>query len=204
VRAVSFPENPAKLGLPSFHSDHWDPLLSALEDAQLVVCLHFATSGQVTITADDAPMAVMTTLMGTNSMNTVADLLFSPVFHRHPRIKVAMSEGGTGWIPWLLERADITWERHRYYQNVNQTVRPSDLFRTHIWGCFIVDRYGVDNRHAIGVDRMTWECDYPHSDSFWPNSRKAVTEMFHDVPDDEVRRIVETNARDLFRFPRRP
>ncbi|WP_179475215.1 amidohydrolase family protein [Mycolicibacterium vinylchloridicum] len=202
IRAVSFPENPAKLGLPSFHSDHWDPLLSALEEAQIVVCLHFGTSGQVTITADDAPMAVMTTLMGTNSMAATADLLFSPVFHNHPNLKVSISEGGIGWIPWLLERADITWERHRFYQNIHQTIRPSELFNKHVYGCFIVDQYGVDNRHAIGIDRLTWECDYPHSDSFWPNSRKTASEMFFNVPDDEVKRIVETNARDLFRYPR--
>lgn len=202
IRAVSFPENPAKLGLPSFHSDHWDPLLSALEEAQIVVCLHFGTSGQVTITADDAPMAVMTTLMGTNSMAATADLLFSPVFHRHPNLKVSISEGGIGWIPWLLERADITWERHRFYQNVHQTIRPSELFQKHVWGCFIVDQYGVDNRHAIGLDRLTWECDYPHSDSFWPNSRKAASEMFLNVPDHEVKQMVETNARELFRYPR--
>jgi predicted TIM-barrel fold metal-dependent hydrolase len=202
IRAISFPENPATLGLPSFHSDHWDPLWSALEDAQLVLCLHFGTSGKVTLPSNDAPMAVMVTLMGTNSMSAVADLIFSPVFHRHPKLKVAMSEGGAGWIPWLLQRADSTWERHRFYQNINQTVRPSELFNKHIWGCFILDEYGVKNRHEIGIDRLTWECDYPHSDSFWPNSRKMVSEMVLDVPDDEVRQIVETNARELYRFPR--
>jgi predicted TIM-barrel fold metal-dependent hydrolase len=204
IRAISFPENPAKLGLPSFHSSHWDPLLSAVEEADLVMCLHFGTSGQVTITAEDAPMAVMTALMGTNSMSATADLLFSPVFHRHPRLRVALSEGGIGWIPWLLERCDITWDRHRFYQDVDQNVRPSELFAKHIWGCFIVDRYGVDNRHAVGINKITWECDYPHSDSFWPNSWKEAASMFEEVPDDEVRQIVETNARKLFRFEREP
>jgi predicted TIM-barrel fold metal-dependent hydrolase len=202
VRAVSFPENPAKLGLPSFHSAHWSPLFEAMESNHLVLCLHFGTSGQVTRTADDAPLMVSTTLMGTNSMSTMIDLLFSPVFHRHPGLKVSLSEGGVGWIPWALERADLTWERHRHYQDVNRIVRPSELFAEHIWGCFIADQAGVDNRHAIGVGNMTWEGDYPHSDSFWPNSRKVVHEMFVDVPDAETQRIVEHNARDLFRFPR--
>ena len=55
---------------------------------------------------------------------------------------------------------------------------------------------------AIGIDNITWEADYPHSDSYWPNSRKVVGEMFHDVPDAEVAKIVETNARELYRFPR--
>jgi predicted TIM-barrel fold metal-dependent hydrolase len=202
LRAVSFCENPAKLGYPSFHSGHWDPLFAALAERQIIVCTHFGTSGQIMRTADDAPFAVNTSLMGTNSMATVVDLLFSPVFHRHPTLKFSISEGGIGWIPWLLERADQVWERHRFYQNINQTARPSDLFREHIWGCFIQDQFGIDSRYAIGVDNLTWECDYPHSDSYWPNSRKIVEEMFHEVPSEEVRAIVETNARTLFRFPR--
>lgn len=202
IRSVSFPENPVPLGLPSFHTDHWDRLFDIFEERQIVASMHFGTSGKVTRTAPEAPMAVMITLMGTNSMNSVADLLFSPVFDRHPTLKVSVAEGGIGWMPWLLERADSTWERHRFYQNVRQDRRPSEVFAENIWGCFIVDQYGVDNRHTLGIDRITWECDYPHSDSFWPNSRKVVAEMLRNVPDDEVDRIVEGNARDLYRFPR--
>jgi predicted TIM-barrel fold metal-dependent hydrolase len=201
-RAITFPENPVPLGLPSFHTDHWDPLFSAIEDADMVLCLHFGTSGKPPITAPDAPMAVMVSLMGTNSMYATIDLLFSPVFHRHPKLRVSIAEGGIGWIPYILERADSTWERHRFYQNINQTVRPSELFHKHMWGCFITDEHGTKHRDEIGIDRLLWECDYPHSDSNWPNSRKIAAEAFVDVPDDEVRRIVETNARNLFRFPR--
>ena len=79
---------------------------------------------------------------------------------------------------------------------------PSELFRKHIWGCFIDDVHGLKNRHDIGVDRITWECDYPHSDSNWPNSRKRAIEVFADIPDDEVARMVEWNSRELFNFPR--
>ncbi|WP_029114877.1 amidohydrolase family protein [Mycobacterium sp. URHB0044] len=202
VRAVSFPENPVPLGLPSFHTSHWDRLFAELEAREIVVSMHFGTSGQVIPTAPEAPMAVFISLMGLNSMRSVCDLIFSPTFHKFPDLKVSVAEGGIGWIPWLVERMDITWERHRFYQNVNQMMRPSDIFARNIFGCFISDQYGVDNRHRIGLDNITWECDYPHSDSFWPNSRKVVAEMFHEVPDHEVRAIVEDNARRLYRFPR--
>jgi hypothetical protein len=76
--------------------------------------------------------------------------------------------------------------------------RPSELFRNHIWGCFISDQTGVKLRHDIGLGQITWECDYPHTDSHWPNSRKMVAELMVDVPDDEVHQIVELNARRLF------
>ncbi|TDC91584.1 amidohydrolase family protein [Actinomadura sp. 7K507] len=200
AKAIAFPENPVPLGLPSFHTDHWDPVLSAAEETGMPLAMHFGTSGQAPITAPEAPMAVMIALFGCNSMYATADLLFSPVFHKHPRLKVGLSEGGIGWIPYLLERIDGTWERHRFYQNLNQDVRPSELFARNMHGCFIDDSFGIEARHTIGVDNITWECDYPHSDSYWPKSRAVAAERLADVPDDEVHKIVELNTRRLYNF----
>jgi predicted TIM-barrel fold metal-dependent hydrolase len=202
ARAISFPENPVPLGLPSFYTEHWDPFLSAVEAADITLCMHFGSSGKPPVTAPEMPLAVMTTLMGCNSMYTVADLIFSTIFERHPRLKIALSEGGIGWIPYILERADFTWERQRHYQDINQSAKPSELFRKHIWGCFISDDFGIRSRHDIGIDRIAWEGDYPHSDSNWPNSRKILAESLRDVPDEEAHRMVELNARELFHFPR--
>jgi predicted TIM-barrel fold metal-dependent hydrolase len=202
TRTISFPENTYPLGLPSLHDAHWDPVWRAAAERALPLSLHFGTSGQSPRPSPDGPLAVSITLFGTNSMSAVVDLLFSPVFHKHPNLKVALSEGGIGWIPYILERADYVWERHRYYQNVNQDIPPSELFRRNVYACFIEDKHGLAVRHSVGVGNMLWECDYPHSDSNWPNSRKVAEDVFADVPDDEVRRIVETNARELFRFPR--
>lgn len=198
ARGITFPENPAPLGLPSFHTDHWDPVFSACEDAELPLCLHFGSSTRMPGFTTDAPLAVDIALYGTNLMGTTVDMLFSPIFHRHPRLQVVLAEGGIGWIPYILERADYTWDRHRWYQDINREVRPSDLFREHFWGCFIDDEHGVNSRDVIGIDRITFEVDFPHSDSNWPNTRKRAAEVFADVPDEDVHRMVELNARSLF------
>ncbi|HXO51578.1 MAG TPA: amidohydrolase family protein, partial [Mycobacterium sp.] len=79
---------------------------------------------------------------------------------------------------------------------------PSELFANHIYGCFIDDVHGLNSRYDIGLSRILWEADYPHSDSNWPNSRKRAVEVFATIPDEEVRQMVETNSRALFKFPR--
>jgi predicted TIM-barrel fold metal-dependent hydrolase len=201
AKAISFTEAPHNLGLPSFHSEHWDPFFAAAEAASMPLCLHFGTGGAPS-TAPDAPFAVAIALFGMNSESTTVDLLLSPVFHKFPRLKVALSEGGIGWIPYVLERTDYTWERHRWYTGVNTDVRPSELFRDHIFGCFIADEAGVEFRHRIGVQNIMFEGDYPHSDSNFPHSRKKLEEVLVDVPDDEARLIAEDNARRVFSFPR--
>ena len=203
AQTITFPENPYPLGLPSFHSDYWDPIFAAAADAELPLSLHFGTSTVTPSTAPDAPFMTSIALFGTNSMYAMADLVYSPVFHKHPNLKVALAEGGIGWFPYLLDRMDFVWERHRYYQNVNQTMAPSEIVRRNIWGCFIDDPTGISLREKIGVDKVMWELDYPHSDSNWPNAHKILSEQMRDVPDEDVHKMVELNARALFRHERR-
>ena len=112
-RAVTFSENPAHLGLPSLHSDHWDPFWAACEDEQTVVCLHIGSSSQLVVTAEDAPMDVLITLSPINLVQAAADLIWSPVFRKFPSFKIAMSEGGIGWIPYFLDRIDYVYEHHQ-------------------------------------------------------------------------------------------
>jgi predicted TIM-barrel fold metal-dependent hydrolase len=215
ARTVSFPDSPVPLGLPSFHSDHWDPLWAVMQEAQMPVSLHFGSGAFVPgfsfsalkpipgmMAPPDAPFAVAIALFSCNLMWTTVDLLFSGKLQQFPRLQFSLAEGGIGWIPYILERADYTWERHRYYQAIDFDARPSDLFREHFWGCFIDDMHGVKNRHQVGIDRIMLEIDFPHSDSNWPNSRKRAAEVLADVPDDECAKIVETNARTMLRFPR--
>ena len=70
----------------------------------------------------------------------------------------------------------------------------------HLTYCFISDRAGVDERHKIGIDSITWECDYPHSDSTWPHSPEALAKQLDGVPDDEIAKITHENAMRIFRF----
>lgn len=200
AHTIAFPENPTPLGLPSFHTDHWDPVFAACVEARLPLSMHFGTSGQRPPHSPDAPFAVIISLMGVNSMLAVADMVFSPMFHRFPDLKVALSEGGIGWFPYLIERMEGTYERHRFYTGISDALTPREIVQRNVYGCFIEDDAGIEIRHRFGVDNIMWECDYPHSDSLFPHSRKHLEEALRDVPDDEAHKIAELNARALFRF----
>jgi predicted TIM-barrel fold metal-dependent hydrolase len=204
ARAITFPDSPAGLGLPSFHGEHWDGVFAAACEAGMPLCMHFGGSRVLPFVSPDAPQAAVTALFGITLFNSMCELAMSPVFVRHPNLQVAYSEGGIGWMPYALQRMDQVWEDYREYpidNNVDPDRRPSDTVREHVWSCFINDPVGVRMRGEIGVDKLLWESDYPHSDSLWPNSRANAEKVFADVPTEEVRRIVETNARQLFRFP---
>ena len=97
-------------------------------------------------------------------------------------------------MPYVLERVDYVWERHRWYTGVNTDVRPSELFAGHIFGCFIEDAAGLAMRDLIGTGSIMFESDYPHSDSNFPASREKLAGALTNVPDDDARRIAEDNA----------
>lgn len=198
--AVTFSENPEKLGYPSFHSEHWDPFWAACEDEGTVVCLHIGSSSQLVITSVEAPINVMITLQPMNIVQAAADLLWSRVLQRFPALRVAMSEGGIGWIPYFLERCDYVYKHHKEWTGTDLGMLPSELFHERIITCFIDDAAGLELRHHLNIDHITWECDYPHSDSTWPRSPELLHRTLGGVPDDEVRKITHENAMRLFSY----
>jgi predicted TIM-barrel fold metal-dependent hydrolase len=204
IKGWTFPELPDRLGLPSWHTDHWDPIWAIAQETGTPMSLHFGSGGAPVVSPEGAStnFTVAITLFALNAQSTMTELLLSPVFHKFPGAKVALSEGGIGWMPYILERLDYVWERHRWYNDVNKEVRPSELSKDHIWGCYISDDAGIEARHRIGVDNIMFESDYPHSDSQWPHTRKILAESLVNVPDDEARKMTEDNARKLYNFPR--
>jgi predicted TIM-barrel fold metal-dependent hydrolase len=200
MKAIAFSENPSALGLPSFHTDHWDPFFAAVEAARMPLCMHIGSSSQMISSSEDAPFQVHVVLNGLNSIVAAGDLLCSQVFRKFPGIRIALSEGGAGWVPYILEKAEYTWDRHGAYGELYRERTPTEVFQEHFGVCIISDDFAVENRQRIGINNLMWECDYPHADTLWPNSRKVVEEMLLDVPDDEALRIAELNARDFFDF----
>jgi predicted TIM-barrel fold metal-dependent hydrolase len=199
--SITFTENPAMLDYPSFHSDHWDPLWRAVCDTETVVSIHLGSSGRLTMTAPDAPVDVMITLQPMNICQAAADLLWSRVIKEFPSIKFALSEGGTGWIPYFLDRVDRTYDMHRLWTGQDFGGKlPSEVFRDHFLTCFIADPVGVQLRNLIGIDNIAWECDYPHSDSSWPEAPEELAAVAAGVPDAELSKITWENAARWYSF----
>ena len=199
--AVTFSANPYKLGLPSLHSAHWDPFWSACQEVQTVVCMHLGSSSSAPMTAPDAPYSVQITGTAITLFDTASDLVWSPIFKKFPDLKVSLSEGGIGWIPYFLERVDYTYKQHGAWTGADFGDRlPSDVFKSNIVTCFIDDRFGANNLDLLNVDMVTWECDYPHSDSTWPNSPEKLHPHFAGVDDSVVRKVTHENVFRLYSF----
>lgn len=198
--AIAFTPNPAKIGLPSLHQPDWDPVWQACDELGVCVNMHIHDISSA-VPGLDSPVDVFITNMPVTLYATASDLTFSPILRKYDNIKFALAEGGSGWIPHFLERADYVYEHHSAWTHQDfGDKKPSEVFSEHVYNCFIVDKTAIKNREDVGIDRMTWEGDYPHSDSTWPHSPELLWDSVKDIPDDEINKISYQNACALFDF----
>ncbi|MSO38582.1 MAG: amidohydrolase [Acidimicrobiia bacterium] len=200
-KALSFPENPVDLGMPSMHTDYWDPLLTACEETETVLCLHNASSSWTAVRSPGAPLELYTTLFPVNALVAAADWLWAGVPTRFPKLRIALSEGGIAWVPMLIDRIEYVLEHSATglsaWRDPNRS--PTDALRENFWFCTIDIGSTMALRDHIGVDHIMLETDYPHADSTWPDTQSLLRRGLADIADDEVRAMTWENASRLFR-----
>jgi hypothetical protein len=201
VHAITFPDNPTKVGLPSVHNDYWDPLWKALVDHKIVVNCHIGSGNSAPHASEDTPIPAWITTMPISIVNAAADWLYAPMWKKYPDLKMALSEGGIGWIPYFLERADYTDTRHSAWTYTDfGGEKPSDVFKRHIITCFIDDKAGLELLHHMNQDLVMWECDYPHSDTLWPDCPEWMWESLKTLPAATVDKITHLNTMREYSF----
>ena len=201
-RSISFLETPHVYGLPSFMSGHWDPMLKAICDENMVLSLHIGAGFEVIRRPAEAPIDHLMVLATQIAAITAQDLLFGPTFKTFPDLRVALSEGGIGWVPFYLDRIDRHWTNQTWLHGGEEFggKLPSEVFREHFLACFITDPSGLLLRDRIGIDNIAWECDYPHTDTTWPTSPEHVWKEMQGAgcTDEEIHKITWQNACRFF------
>jgi predicted TIM-barrel fold metal-dependent hydrolase len=200
--AVTFPELPERLGLPSLHTGYWDPLMAACEETGTVVCLHVGSSSTAPTTSSDAPADTIGVLFFGWAMFAAVDWLYSRIPVRFPRLRICLSEGGIGWVAGLLDRLDhVGRYQHMYGTWEGIDLSPAEVLRRNFWFCAIEDRSGLEQRARIGVDHICLESDYPHQDGTWPDTQEILRTQLAGMPPADVRKLTWENASTLFAFP---
>jgi predicted TIM-barrel fold metal-dependent hydrolase len=200
--AVTFSENPEALGMASIHSGYWDPLFAAASDEGTVLCLHVGSSSRSARTSSDAPASVPMSLSSVMSTFSLGDLLWADFWWRFPGLRFALTEGDIGWIPYFVQRAEHVHERHSGWTKhwFPEGKGPADVFRERLLCCFIDDAVGVQLLDRFNVDNVTWESDFPHSDSSWPNAPEVLEGLLAPLTDEQVCKITHENAMRHYQF----
>jgi hypothetical protein len=190
------PEMPYLLGLPSYQNEYWDPFFTALCAEDMVMCLHIGQGLDAINMGPDFSFDNYMVLSTQVSVLCVQDLLWGPAMRKYSGLKVAFSEGGIGWIPFLLDRVDRHYENQRWTGQDFGGRLPSEVFREHSLACFISDPTSLKLHSEIGDDIIAFETDYPHSDSLWPDAPEFLLRQCQNAgcSDELIHKISWGNA----------
>jgi predicted TIM-barrel fold metal-dependent hydrolase len=203
-RGIVMVGNPSliRADLPHVNEQHWDPIWAVSEELDLPVCFHSGSSPKIQMPPYiefRAPIAAALEAMTRPVSSTflLANLLFSGILVRFPRMKVVFAETTLAWAAYTLESAEHQFGRQRY-DMAGWDVRPLEEFRRQIYLTGWYDKTGLDTRYHIGVKNMLWSTNFPQATSCWPESRHAAERCFAGVPPDETADILVNNANDLY------
>ena len=203
-KAVTFPESPHEAGLPSLHSGFWDPFVAACAETETVINVHTGSSGSLPESAPDAPGDVTSALFGAGyALKTTVDWLFSRYAVKYPDIRIAISEGGIGWVPALLDRLEHHYRKQGDRRGTwkGSDLSAAELLQRNFWFCLVDEPSAMIQLDRIGVENVLFETDFTHNDSSWPNSQDLLHRHVDGMKEETIQQISWQNASELYNHP---
>ena len=188
----------------SYDSPEYDPLWAASQDLDIPLSLHTGTNrpapGDKVIHLHELKPSFLCNV-DSYVRSSLADMIYSGVFERYPKLQIGSIEFELSWVPHFLNRLDFNYSQrppgdkwHRYKEDM----MPSDYFHRNVFISFQEDSLGIELRHIIGVDNLLWGSDYPHQESTFPYSRRVLDEILADCTDEEKAKIAGGNAARIY------
>ena len=183
-----------------YSDEKWVPMWRTAVELGMPVAMHVGGRKGGAQPRYGSPAGFMTDLvMSKMAMaEAIAELTFGMVLQNNPELRIVSVEAQIGWISFVQYYMDHLWEKHRHWTKSELAEPPSHFFRRQVWATFMEDPVGLREREHIGVDRIMWSSDYPHSETTWPNSKSLTDEWFTQYGEEDKRRILWQNAAELY------
>jgi predicted TIM-barrel fold metal-dependent hydrolase len=207
---VLLPSVPPNSGLPGFWEPHYEPLWQVCEELDVPIQVH-GGGGLPDYGDHEAARAMMLVELPWFAHRPVWHLIFGGVLERHPDLRIVLTEQGMAWLPRGLETLDWFYRRmtlpeaaeSMYFGAVaaGMSMTPSEYFARNFYvGASFLRPSESPIRHDVGVERVMWGADYPHTEGSLGFTTEALRAGFGGVPEAEARAMIETNAADFFGF----
>jgi predicted TIM-barrel fold metal-dependent hydrolase len=181
---------------PSWAQEHWDPLWDAFAETGMVVAFHIGTEPHT----PDQRTGVYHTGRGGAVMNytettfggqrAICQMVASGALDRRPNLRAMVSEGGSGWIPFVADRLDEAYRQHSAAVRPRLTRPPGEVLYDQVYASFQHDsRSSVLAMTGTGYRNTVWGSDYPHFEGTFGHTQKTLHELFDDAPADVSRRM---------------
>lgn len=199
-RAIVLRPNPIRgrtLGDPAY-----EPFWSRVEALNLAVGIHegahtfLPTAGADRFSTHFANIAASHPL---EQMMAFLSLLEAGVLERHPGLRVAFLEAGSGWLPFWLWRLDGLWQQGHWEVRDQVRQAPSAYFRRQCYITVEPEEPGIEAVVAsVGHGCLLYCTDFPHLDHDAAGLARALGILSERLTPELVRAILEENPRRFY------
>ena len=180
----------------------WDQLWAAAEHTGIPISFHIkgGASPKLSYEIGKWQSAAFASLLPLQLDEALAIMIFSGALERHPGLKLVLAESGVGWLPYFLMRMDMEWRNLRDKIDYAPSIAPSELFHRQVIATFEEEELAALFIPHLGADSCMWASDYPHTDSTFPESMRAIEETLGTLPAEDRRKITALNCARLYGF----
>jgi uncharacterized protein len=178
------------------------PIFARAQDLDLPILVHGgvlrAPNGPGAIELDHAGFLIRAVYQPWGGMTAVGALIGGGIFELFPKLRVAVFETSAGWMPWMIERLDESYEsKPNLAPNLKR--KPSEvLAEGHLFHSIDPgERYIEHCVHELGEDIWLFATDYPHTGVAFPNGAQAAVDR-PGLTESAKKKILGANAQRLF------
>ncbi|HKD67399.1 MAG TPA: amidohydrolase family protein [Candidatus Binataceae bacterium] len=211
LKGINTNSSPHDHKVPDLGEHHWDPLWEVCSDLNLPINFHIGSSTEGIDWFGKAPwpsqsvdrrIALGSTMLFMHNAQIFANIIYSGLLERFPKLKFVSVESGVGWMPFLLETLDYELEEAAPRTKKILTMKPSEYFKRNIYSCFWFEDKGLHNAlDAVGVDNLMFETDFPHPTCLYPNALAHVAHTLEGLSFEDKRKLLSANAARVYSIP---
>ena len=179
----------------------WDRLWSACEETGIPLSFHIGGGTAVDpFGVRGRPIFAAIAPLQLDEM--LAKMVYGGALERHPELRLVLAESGIGWLPYFVERMDATFHKHcAPFPDDSISTLPSELVRRQVYATFEEEPLGPQLIPLLPEDTFMWASDYPHPDSTWPDSGKAIEQSLSTLSESALRKVTGETCRRLYGLP---
>ncbi len=200
VQVVMASASPVPLGQRKFH-----PIYAAAAEHGLPVALHFGAegcgiNGPASVAGHPSRYLEWHNIIPTHYQSQLNSMICEGVFEKFPAFKLALIEGGLGWVPHLLWRMDKNFKGLRseapwlrklpseyFFEHVRVTTQPIEEPENNEHLAMVLEALHAERTVMFASDYPHWDFDAPDGTLTW-------------LPKELRARIMGGTAAELYRL----
>jgi uncharacterized protein len=184
------------LGLAEF-----DPIYRAAEHLGVPLAVHSGPAVELGLEHVQSFAGVYPLSHPFAQMQQLTSMMIYGVFERFPKLRVAFLEAGCGWVPYLADRLDESWEHRRNRWPHATQKSPSAIMGggNLYYACEREEKTLATVAELIGEGQLLWASDFPHERP-WEQFSGDIDTLVHrqDLPASLPRKILFDNPRRFY------